>query len=88
MTAIEMAKDALILARDYINDGSLLPQDMNHPYFKTSDAIDEAIAEIEKPNGIAKFNAMCKQMKVFAESYHQQKCAECYHKQFTRFEPI
>lgn len=24
----------------------------------------------------------------YAESYHTKKCAECYHKQFTRFEPI
>lgn len=47
-TAIEKARDALVLARDYINDGTMLPKDIDHPYFKTSAAIDEALAELYK----------------------------------------
>ena len=47
-TAIEKARDALVLARDYINDGIMLPQDIDYLFFKTSDAIDEALAELNK----------------------------------------
>ena len=51
MNGMEKEREALESARDYINDGSLLPQDMNDPYFKTSAAIDDALAALdaEKP---------------------------------------
>jgi len=40
-------QDVLKMAQDYIEDGSLLPQDMSHPYFRISAAIDEALIELE-----------------------------------------
>jgi hypothetical protein len=47
MDKIERAREALKLAEDYINDGSLLPQDMNHPYFILSAKITEALSALE-----------------------------------------
>ena len=46
-TVINQAIEALTMAHDYINDGSLLPQDMNDPYFKTDAAIDMALHELK-----------------------------------------
>lgn len=88
---VNKVKEALILARDYINDGSLLPQDMDHPYFKTSDAIDQALAELKKPDKEAyaktiaaqyactqfDLGVLTQQIERYAESYHAKKCAEC-----------
>lgn len=39
--------EALRLAEWYINDGSVLPADKNHPYYKVSEAIEKALSDLE-----------------------------------------
>ena len=79
--------EALVLAESYINDGKELPNDPNHPYYKTSEAVEQALASLDaekveycewerRPRGI--YLAVCgRQLYGYPDGKYPVECPVC-----------